>query len=297
MQTVFRWKLNLGPLARHGLAEEGWAPPPLMFPLNTDTFPVTAKELQRLLNESLHRLFELRGEPVKVHAAAYPHLESLSVSLDRALLPERPPPIPSSNGKPVPALTVESFRVSGAGMQAGPAAVDFALQARDLQLHQATDRNGNIVLLLQNAAEGAVEISVALSDLEALIAEVARAEAGKHGVSIGSVQLQLRSHGPRSLAAEVRLRAKKLFVSASLRITGQLELDEELNATISGLDCTGEGAIASVACGVLKPHLQKLDGREFSLMSLPLGEARLRDVRIALTERLSVKAEFGAARR
>jgi hypothetical protein len=91
------------------------------------------------------------------------------------------------------------------------------------------------------------------------------------------------------------LRAKKLFLSTSLRITGQLDLDEELNARISGLDCTGDGAIASVACGVLKPHLQKLERREFPLMSLPMGEVRLRDVRIAVGDKLSITADFGAA--
>jgi len=114
-------------------------------------------------------------------------------------------------------------------------------------------------------------------------------------VNIDSVELTLRSRSSRSLTAEVRLRAKKLFMSASLRITGQLDLDDQLNARISGLDCNGDGAIASVACGVLKPHLQKLEGREFSLMSLPLGEVRLRDVRIAVAEKLSVSAEFGSA--
>ena len=179
-------------------------------------------------------------------------------------------------------------------MSVGPAAIDFAFDARMLQLHQATDRQGHIVLLLQNAAEGHVQISAALSDLEALITEVVKSEAGKHGVNVDNVRLSLRSRSPRSLAAEVLLRAKKLFLSASLRITGQLELDEELNARISGLDCTGEGAMASVACGVLKPHLHALDGREFSLMSLPLGEVRLRDVRIAAGDKLAITAEFGS---
>jgi hypothetical protein len=169
-----------------------------------------------------------------------------------------------------------------------------AINAASVELYQAIDRDRQVVLVLHNAAEGRVEASVSTSDLEALIAEVAKTEAAKHGVGIDTVQLSLRSQSPRSLAAEVRLRAKKLFVSASLRITGQLDLDEELNARLSGLDCVGEGAIAGVACGVLKPHLQKLDGREFPLMSLPLGQVRLRDVRIAVGEKLSVKAEFGS---
>jgi hypothetical protein len=105
----------------------------------------------------------------------------------------------------------------------------------------------------------------------------------------------LRSKSSRSLAAEVRLRAKKLFLSASIRITGQLDLDEELNARISGLNCAGDGAIATMACGVLKPHLEKIDGREFPLMSLPLGKIRLRDVQLAVGDKLSVTAQFGSA--
>jgi hypothetical protein len=106
--------------------------------------------------------------------------------------------------------------------------------------------------------------------------------------------LKLRSKTSRSLAAEVRLEARKLFLTASVRITGQLDLDEDLNVRISALDCTGDGAIAALACGVLKPHLQKLDGREFPLMSLPLGEIRLRDVQVILGDKLSVTAEFGS---
>ena len=267
-----------------------------MFPLNTNTFPATAAELKRLLNQSLHELFNLERDPVELREKSYPHLESLSISLDGAEVPQRPPAVPSLRSEPAPGLTVESFRAAGAALNVGPAAVDFALDARGLQLHQAMDREGHLVLLLHNAADGRVEISTTVPGLEALIAEVAKFEAGKHGVNIDSVQLSLRSQTPRSLAAEIRLRAKKLFVSATLRVTGQVDLDEKVTAKLSGLDCTGEGAIASVACGVLKPHLQKLDGREFALMSLPLGEVRLRAVRIAVGDKLSVTAEFGSAR-
>jgi hypothetical protein len=266
-----------------------------MFPLNIDTLPATAAELERLLNESLRQLFNLARDPVEVHTNSYPQLDSLNISLDGAEVRERPPAIPSLKSEPVPALTVESFRVAGAAMKVGPAAVDFAFDARGLQLHHATDRQGHILLLLHSAVDGRLSVSATVSDLDALIADVAKSEASKHGVNIDSVELSLRSQSPRSLAAEIRLRAKKLFMSAALRITGQLDLDEKLTAKISGLDCTGEGAIASVACGVLKPHLQKIDGREFPLMSLPLGEVRLRDVRITAGDKLSVTAEFGSA--
>jgi hypothetical protein len=266
-----------------------------MFPLQTANFPSNSADLARLLNKSLRDLFDLARDPVEVRDVSYPHLAELIVCLDGAQLRGQPPSMPSLAGKPVSALTVDSFRASGTGISVGPAAIDFLLKAQNFDLHRAPDADGNVVLVPQKAAHGRIAVSASPSDLEMLIAEVAKAEAGKHGVTIDSVQLSLRSNSPRSLAAEVRFRAKKLFLGASIRITGQVDLDEALNAKISGLDCIGDGALAGIACGVLRPHLQKLDGRDFPLMSLPLGEIRLRDVRIAAGDKLSVTAEFGSA--
>jgi hypothetical protein len=266
-----------------------------MFPLKTRTLPTNATDLARQLNDSLRELFQLRGDPATMEDAAYPSLARMDVCLDGAQLQGPPPPVPSVGSQRSAALSIDSFSAKGSGVAVGPANVDFALEATKLELHRAADRAGNVVLVLHKAADGNIEVSASPSDIEALIAEVARAEAGKHGVSIDNVHLALRSNSPRSLAAEVRLRAKKLFLSTTLRITGQVDLDEKLNANVSGLNCTGDGAIASLACGVLKPHLEKINGRQFPLMSLPLGEVRLRDVRITAGNKLSVNAEFGSA--
>ncbi len=266
-----------------------------MFPLKTDQFPATANDLAYRLNESLRDVFQMARDPVEVREIAYPHLSALTVSLDGAEIKGQPPAIPSVSGDALPALTVDAFNASGSRLAVGPAAIDFNLEAEGLDLRRATDGNGNIVLLLHNAAQGRINISTATADLERLIAEVAASEAGKHGVAVDNVRLSLFSSGPRSLAAEVQLRGRKLFMSASLRITGAVDVDDELNARISGLDCTGDGAIAGVACGFLKPQLEKLNGRVFALMSLPLGEVRLREVRIAVGDSLSVTAEFGSS--
>ncbi|MEY2503767.1 MAG: hypothetical protein QOG27_47 [Verrucomicrobiota bacterium] len=266
-----------------------------MFPLNATTLPSSAAALERLLNDSLRSLFHTKTDPVALRAAAYPHLDDLHIALDGATLRDNPPPPPSISSPETPALEIDSLKINAAALSAGPAVLDLSLSAQNVILHQAPDSAGNIVLVLHRAADGVIAISASRSDLEAAIAEVAKMEAGRHGVTIDGVQLSLRSRSSRSLGAEVRLRARKLFLSATIRITGQLDLDEQLNARISGLDCLGEGAIAGVACGVLKPHLQKLDGRSFPLMSLPLGEVRLRDVQLAAGDRLSVTAHFGTA--
>lgn len=272
-----------------------WTFAAAMFPLKTATLPSSAAALQSLLNESLRRVFDIEADPVSVRDASYPTIAEITISLDHARLRSNPPRPQPISGKSSPALQVGRLAVRASDLSIGPATVDLSLSARDVDLVQGKDDGDEIVLSLQNAAQGKIEISAPLADLEKVISEIAKTEAGKHGVTIENVQLMVRQKSGHSLEAEVRLRARKLFMGASIRITGQLDLDEELNAKISGLRCSGDGAIAAVACGVLTPHLQKLDGREFALMSLPLGEVRLREVRLAVTDKLSVTAEFGLA--
>ncbi|HEX8680505.1 MAG TPA: hypothetical protein VF683_11120, partial [Chthoniobacterales bacterium] len=204
-----------------------------------------------------------------------------------------PPRPPAGMKKGSPALDVEHLKLSGDNISAGPAALNLRLTARGVQLHQAKDAGGDVVLLLQRADEGEVEVSADKREIENAIAAVAASEAGKHGVTVDQVRLALDVRGERSVDAEVQLRARKLFFSTVVRIGAKLDLDEQLNARLSGLTCNGDGAIGALACGALQPHLQKMNGRSFSLMALPLGEVRLRDVRLAGGERISVRAEFG----
>jgi hypothetical protein len=266
-----------------------------MFPLSTATLPSSATDLSRLLNENLRRLFLVDADPVSIREGTYPQLQQLTISLDGARLQADPPRPPVISGKTLPALKVDRLVVSASPLSLGPIAIDLSLSAQGVRLGQGKDSNDEIVLTLESAADGQIEISLAQADLERLIAELARNQASKQGITIEGVQLKLHQKNPHSLAAEVRLRARKLFLSASIQVTGQLDLDDYLNLKISGLNCTGEGGIASLACGILKPYLQKVEGREFPLMSLPLGEIRLREVRITLDDKLSIRAKFGSA--
>ena len=125
-----------------------------------------------------------------------------------------------------------------------------------------------------------------------MIAELAKGEAAKQGVAVESVALNVKQHGARSIAAEVRLRARKLFLSATLQIDGELDIDERFNATISGLKCTGSGALGTLACGVLGPHLERLNQRSFSLLALPLGEIQIREIQLTAGETIAVNATF-----
>jgi hypothetical protein len=266
-----------------------------MFPLHTAALPSSAPDLARRLNESLQRVFVTESDPVMVRDHSYPHLEAINISLDGARLRADPPRPPASSEKPSAALNVDELVLSASSLSLGPISIDLALSARDVQLGQAKDSNAQILLSIESASEGHAAISAPPAGLEALITELVQDQGNKRGITIDHVQLKVRQESPNSLAAEVRLRARKVFLSASLKVTGRLELDDQLNLQVSDLKCTGDGGIATLACGILKPYLEKIDGRKFPLMSLPLGEVQLRDVRLVVDEKLSVTAEFGSA--
>ncbi len=265
-----------------------------MFPLHTKSFPATPADLADLIAESVKRTFITAGDPVELNDQSYPRLESLRLNLDRAQLRPDPPRPPSVTGERAPALQVDQLRIAGSRLTLGPATADLRLQARAVQLDQARDSQDEIVLLLKSAADGEIEITADKSEIETAITAVATREAGKQGVTIQSVHLTLTERGPRSISAEVAVTAQKLFFSTVIRISADLDLDDDLQARLSGVSCRGDGAIGTLACGALGPHLEKLNNRTFPLLALPLGDVRLRDVRLAAGDKVSVLAQFGA---
>jgi hypothetical protein len=265
-----------------------------MFPLTTHALPPNADALRAALEESLRNMVRPARPMVTVEEKSYPELAALRISLDGADAGDRPPPRPA---RPVgviePGLRVENFEISGRPILLQRAQIELSCTAREVRIGQGRDEEGNVLLLLQDAAEGHVEVAVRLTDLEALVLRAAQAEAGKQGVTVDSVRIDLRARTERALDIVVRVRAKKLFLNAAVRISGSVEIDEQLNARLSGLECAGDGTLASLACGFIAPHLQRFNGREFSLLALPLGEVKLRDVRIAAGRELRVTAQFG----
>ena len=265
-----------------------------MFPLSCKAFPPDAEALRTALEESLCRLLTPATSMVRLEEKSYPQLAAIRVSLDGASAGERPPPRPPRPvGAIEPALRVEHFEMSGRPILVQRAKVEFSCSARDLQLGQSRDKEGNVLLILQDAAEGRLELAVELTNLEALVLAGAKMAAEKQGVTVDSVRIELRSRSERALDIVVQVRARKLFLSATVQIRGSVAIDEQLNAQLFGLECAGEGTLGTLACGFIVPHLQRFNGREFSLMALPLGEIKLRDVRIAADRELRVTAESG----
>ena len=265
-----------------------------MFPLPGKIFPPDAEALRAALEKSLRRVLTPPGPMVAVEEKSYPELAAIRISLDGAHAVESPPPRPPPPVGPVErGLRVANFEITGRPILVQRAKVQLSCTARDVQLGGGRDRDGNLLLLLQDAAEGNVELAIAGADLEALVLAGAKTAAAQHGVTVEKVQIQVDACTEHALDLVVQVRAKKLFLNATVRISGRAEIDGQLKARLSGLACAGEGTLGTIACGFIAPQLERWNNREFPLMALPLGEVKMRDVRIAVGTELRVSASFG----
>ena len=125
------------------------------------------------------------------------------------------PAFPTGEGEP--AITARNLNLVARPVSVAGAAVHVALEAQDIVLHQNRDTEGNIFLLLHRAENGRLGVSISLEDLETLITEAAKVEAGKHGIVIEDVLLNLTSRSPQSVGAELRVQGRKLFVRTTIQ--------------------------------------------------------------------------------
>lgn len=264
-----------------------------MIPLPCTKFPDSKGDLSDALDQALHRYVAKDDRIVTVSARVFPYLDEIAINLDGAQVNGVPPTPTPPAGETKPACEAAVLSVSARKMAIQGAPLNLQLEARDLIFHQGQDAEGNVLLVLNGLRTGHVTVSASQLDLENAIAKIAEQEARKNGITIEQTRVSFRARGPRSVSVDVSLNARKLLFRARIDISGQLAIGDDFTAKISNLKCRGEGAVGSLACGVLDPHLRQLEGRTFSLMSLPLGEIQLRDVRITVADTLELTADFG----
>lgn len=270
-----------------------------MFPLAGKEFPTSSESLAQSIRDALADVFTLpKGDAtVRAEGGAYPAIDRLRIDLDGATVrATTPPQKPKAPAGRQPGVSVGRLDVQGRPIRYQQSAVDIDLTAADVRLDYARDDAGRPVLVLAAAGDGRVDVRVGKDDLQALLRAAATEGAAAQGVKIQDLQVTLTGRGDRALSADVRVKAKKAILSGTVHLTGRVDIDDDLNATLSGLDAKGEGAIGSMAAGMVKGKLKEYEGRKVSLMAFSLGDVRLRDVKIdAAGADLRVTAAFGKA--
>lgn len=237
--------------------------------------------------------------PLGVDAAAvrvegaFPKLDLLRVDLTGARL-HRGLRASQAAGERAPLCFARVVEAGGAPVHAEMLPAQFSLRAEDVVLVAADAEAGaGKVLAFGRAGSGTFEISAKRADLEQAMFSAAQEAASSKGAEVKSVDLALESRGPRAVAARATVTAKAMFFTTSVVVSGVIEVDDELNARVRGLDCEGEGMIGKMAAGALRSQFEKIEQQV-----VPLGRAvaglRLRDVTLEAGEVLRIRGNFAA---
>ena len=261
-----------------------------MLPLAAEKFPATPDELAAALTAG----FAARGvkvESLRAEGAALNALAVLTVGLTGARL-ARGFRISSQPVTDAAAVLIERLEITGAPLDFEGTPLEVRVEAERAELHFAGEpRDG--ALVLASADSGAVSLSVTQSALENLLHRLAKDAAEKQGVEIKKTALELTARGPRALAFRCAVTAKMFVMSADLSLSGNLDVDEQLDARVSGLTLGGDAMITKLAAGFVRPQLDRLEGRVISLRALAPGGLPLRGVEIAVRDGLEIRAKFG----
>jgi hypothetical protein len=266
-----------------------------VIPLSKNQVPSSKGELAEALNEAVARFVKKPGTLVTVHARVFPYLDEIAVNLDGAELNPALPAFSKIAGETREACEAGLLSLTGRGLKLRGLPFHFGMTARDVVIHSGQDEAGRTVLVPQSVRSGQVVLAAFQQDLEKALGALAAEEGAKHGIAIEDVRIALRARGVRSISADIHLRARKFLLRTEMDVSGQIEIDDAFEAKISNLKCRATGAIGSVACGVVQPYLDRMEGRSLSLMTLPFSEMQLRDVRVTVADTIEITADFGSA--
>jgi len=262
-----------------------------MIPLYRKQFPASKADLARALDEAAHRLASKDGQIVDLRSRVFPYIDEIVVNLDGAQFDSPPSVIPKPMGATVLAFEAAATTISARDISVRGVPLSVRLEAHDLVFHKGQDENGDAFLLVHKLRDGTLSISASQLDLENAIEKIARQEG--RGLTIDQVRLAMRARGRRSIAIDVQVQARKLFLRARIDISSQIDIDENFVIRASNFKCKSDGGVGAVACATLEPIFRRLEQKSFSISSLPLGNIQVRDIRIAVADTIEITADFG----
>ena len=257
--------------------------------LGAGDFPTDNATLHAALGRAISQL----GADPKgvVLEGTFPSLAAIRMDLTGARfdLKVRPSATRSSETRAFHSSVVE-ITATPARLETLP--IDLVLRAKNCAFDCNTARDGTRSIALQECSAGEIELNAAIAGIEAALFAVAQEAAAEHGAEIQSVRVAIQSETPRRVAVTATAVAKAMFLTATLTIHGWLEIDDEFNATLSDLACTGDGMLSNLAAGYLRPRLAQFDARRFSIASLLAGNVAPTHIVLDAAPALRLRASF-----
>jgi hypothetical protein len=264
-----------------------------MLPLAAGAFPTTAAELSHAIERGL-AAHGVTARRVRVEGDAIRALREVGVDLTGGRL-ARDFRVVTSASESLSEVGVQRLEIRGTPVMFENTPLELRIDADHARMGFAGSPQDG-ALLLTNAQNGTVSVSITHAALESLLHALASSAAGKQGVEIKRTRVEFTARGPRALSFCATVTAKVFVMSADLSISGDVDIDDQLNARLSHLALGGDPMITKLAGTFIRPYLEKLDGRVVPLLAFSPGEMKLRDVELAVHDGLEVRAGFGGSR-
>jgi hypothetical protein len=230
---------------------------------------------------------------VDIEGGRYPAVDQMRIDLSRAVVnPNHKLARIGDFTASTKSLAVEHFEMVAEPMVNHRSRVNLEITGTHIRLDLQHDKDGKPILMLADASEGTVHFDVTHDDLQKLVLATVREQASSHGISIRSTELDLQSIGPRSLLADLHLSTVVAFIPAGMRFTARVDIDDQMNARISRLDCQGDEALGPLIVGLIRPAINKYNNTTRPLLSFPSGHLHLKDVQIQAGEHVEMTAKF-----
>jgi hypothetical protein len=270
-----------------------------MLPLGGHAFPTSREELIAALNEGLFQTVILPAarQVVEADSNSFPSLQRLKIDLTEARVRDEYH-LAKPTGERQPGITTARLEILGRPVYTGPAAIYYEVALTDARLDFQRDALGRSLLVPVDALSGRISCRMSQADFEALLLAQGRATAGRHGITIDSLQWSWQSEGERSLGARARIAASKrlgfINIPAAVHGGGNLHVDDQLNARISGVSCEGEGLVGTLIVALAQHRLKRLEGAVLPLASYSLGRLKLRELKLRCQNGPEAEAIFGS---
>jgi len=218
------------------------------------------------------------------HAISYdgnfPNLAELRLNLTGARF-NRGMSLPEKTANDEPAFFARMVKANATPAYFESLPLTLSLQAEDAVFSSAP--------ALIRSGKGTLEISATTAELENALLAFVRSAAEKQGAEAESVSIALTAESSRALALRATATAKAMFFTATLTITARVEITDDLDVRLGAPTCAGDGMIANLAAGALRPKLASLEGKTFSMRAfLPTLKALVLDTKNGL----KLSAEF-----
>lgn len=268
------------------------------FPLAQETLPDSRDGFVDALAREYRARVELPADttPVLAVGSNYPNLETLAVDLSDGRIKSayRPSAFKAVGRLQRNVLRVDHLTYTAIPLRYVDGCTNLRITADDVTLGLLRGRGEQAALVMTEASNGQVMFEVPVHDLESMFKASAKQVGSKAGFSVQDVKMKLTAHDSRSLTCELQVRGFLLLLPATFKITGRIDIDDQFNAHMSKIACTGEDVGGLLLAGFIDNAIKRYDGRVQPLASFPGGKIQIRDVKIAVDESLRIYAAFGS---